>query len=378
MNSTEKLKVLFIVNPTREAGAEMVLVQAAARLNPARFQVICGLLTPDEDQLIPPGLATLNFAMPRLQGLAWLWFFLRLCRVLRREKISIVHVNSYIPGNYVRLAAILTRVPLIIDHWHGFTRFSLKRKVICRLLGRFTDLSLAVSWGVAAHLVQQCRLDPDKVRVVPNGIDWARFQPGRAKNAVRQELGLPPNLPVVVLVARLDHWGKGHQELLKALALVKDRHPVQALIVGGGRRQQEVARLAQSLGLADAVHFLGTRRDIPDLLGAMDVFVLPSHSEGVSLALLEAMAAGLPVIVSRVGGLPEVVRHEENGLLIPVGDAAALAQSLARVLEAPAWAQSLGDQARQDIRTHYSLDRLGREINAIYEELVEKKFGGEG
>jgi len=79
-----------------------------------------------------------------------------------------------------------------------------------------------------------------------------------------------------------------------------------------------------------------------------------------------------------VGGLPEVVRHEENGLLIPVWDAAALAQSLARVLEAPAWAQSLGDQARQDIRTHYSLDRLGREINAIYEELVEKKFGGEG
>jgi glycosyltransferase involved in cell wall biosynthesis len=139
-----------------------------------------------------------------------------------------------------------------------------------------------------------------------------------------------------------------------------------------------MAQQAQNLGLANAVHFLGTRRDIPDLLQAMDVFVLPSHSEGVSLALLEAMAAGLPVIASRVGGLPEVVRHEENGLLIPVGDAAALAQSLTRVLEAPAWAKSLGDQARQDIQTHYSLDRLGREINAIYEELVEKKFGGGG
>ncbi|MDP3183397.1 MAG: glycosyltransferase [Desulfobaccales bacterium] len=378
MNSTEKLNVLVIVRPAREAGAEMLLVQAAARLNPARFRVICGLLTPDEDNLIPPAIPTLNFNLPQLHGLAWLKFFLRLCWVLLQHKIQIIHVNSYIPGNYARLAAILTRVPIIIDHWHGFTRFTLKRKMICRALGRFTDLSLAVSWGVAAHLVQQCQLDPDKIRVVPNAVDYARFQGGRSRELVRQELGLPLKTPVVGLVARLEHWGKGHKELFEALALIKEQHPAQALIVGGGRRQGEMAQLAKNLGLSQVVHFLGERPDIPNLLKAMDVFVLPSHSEGISLALLEAMAAGLPVIVSEVGGLPEVVRHEENGLLIPVGDAAALAQSLTRVFEDPAWAKSLGDNARQDIQAHYSLDRLGREINEVYEELVERRFGGGG
>jgi glycosyltransferase involved in cell wall biosynthesis len=378
MNLPKKLHVLVIVRPTRQAGAEMVLVQAAARLNPARFRVTFGLLTPDEENLIPPHIPTINFNLPQLYGLAWLKFFLRLCWVLLQNKIQIIHVNSYIPGNYARLAAILTGVPIIIDHWHGFTRFSLKRKLICRLLGRFTALSLAVSPGVAAHLIKNCRLNPAKVRVVPNGIDWARFQKGRPRELVRQELELPLNLPVVGLVARLEHWGKGHQELFEALTLIQEQHPAQALIVGGGRRLSEMQQLAGTLGLSEVVHFLGDRRDIPDLLAAMDVFVLPSHSEGVSLALLEAMAAGLPVIVSRVGGLPEVVRHAENGLLIPVGDAAALAQSLTRVLEDPAWAQTLGDNARHHIQTHYSLDRLGQDINAIYEELGEKKFGGGG
>jgi len=367
MNLPKKFNVLVIVRPTRQAGAEMVLVQAAARLNPARFRVTFGLLTPDEENLIPPHIPTINFNLPQLYGLAWLKFFLRLCWVLLQNKIQIIHVNSYIPGNYARLAAILTGVPIIIDHWHGFTRFSLKRKLICRLLGRFTDLSLAVSRGVAAHLIKNCRLNLAKVRVVPNGVDYARFQGGRSRELVRQELGLPPNLPVVGLVARLEHWGKGHKELFEALTLIQEQHPAQALIVGGGRRLSEMQQLAGTLGLSEKVHFLGDRRDVPDLLAAMDVFVLPSHSEGVSLALLEAMAAGLPVIVSRVGGLPEVVRHEENGLLIPVGDAPALAQSLTRVLENPAWAQSLGDNARQDIQTHYSLDRLGLDINEVYE-----------
>jgi glycosyltransferase involved in cell wall biosynthesis len=160
------------------------------------------------------------------------------------------------------------------------------------------------------------------------------------------------------------------------MAILKERHPVHALIVGGGRRIDEIKALAASLGLAGEVHFLGTRRDVPDLLNAMDIFVLPSYSEGVSLALLEAMAAGLPVIATAVGGLPEVVTDGENGLLIPPRDAEALATALARLLEASDFAKKLGQNARKHVREHFSLDRLGREINEIYEELVEKKFGG--
>ena len=146
------------------------------------------------------------------------------------------------------------------------------------------------------------------------------------------------------LVARLDHWGKGHQELFSALAGLKDRYPLEALIIGGGRREAELRQLAAELGLGPRVNFLGQRRDIPDLLAAMDILVLPSYSEGVSLALLEAMAAGLPVIATAVGGLPEVVTDEVNGLLIPPRDAEALARALDRLLADPDFARRLGSK----------------------------------
>jgi glycosyltransferase involved in cell wall biosynthesis len=372
MDKAKKITVLFIIKPERGAGAEMVLVEAAARLNPNRFRVICGLLTPDTEKVIPAYLPTVDFRMPGLNGWVWLRFLVQLCWVIYRRRVDLIHVNSYVPGNYARLAAALMQVPIVIDHWHGFTRFNRKRRLICRVLGRFTDLSLAVSQGVRDYLLEQVGLDPAKVRVVPNGVDVAAIDAARPGAEVRRELGLTDNVPVIGLVGRLDHWGKGHKELFTAMARLRERHPVHALIVGGGRRAPEMRQLAERLGLADAILFLGQRQDVPDLLNAMDVFVLPSYSEGVSLALLEAMAAGRPVIATAVGGLPEVVTDGVTGLLIPPRDADALAEALGRLLANPAWAQQLGANARDHVREHYSLDRLGREINEIYATLVEK------
>ncbi len=369
-----KIDVLFIIKPERGAGAEMVLVEAAKRLNPDRFRVVCGLLTPDTEQIIPARLAKVDFRMPGLNGWVWLRFFFHLCWVIYRNRVEAIHVNSYIPGNYARLAAALMQVPIVIDHWHGFTRFNRKRRLICRALARFTDLSLAVSQGVRDYLVREIGLDPARVRVVPNGVDIAAIDAARAGPEVRRELGLPEGLPVLGLVGRLDHWGKGHKELFTAMASLKDRYPCHALIVGGGRREEEIKQGAESLGLAGQVHFLGSRRDVPDLLHAMDIFVLPSYSEGVSLALLEAMAAGLPVIATAVGGNPEVVTDGETGLLIPPRDAGALAQALARLLGDPTFAKKLGENARHHVEANYSLERLGQEINEIYDELVKKKF----
>jgi glycosyltransferase involved in cell wall biosynthesis len=371
----KKITVLFIIKPERSAGAEMVLVEAAARLNPDRFRVICGLLTPDAEKVIPTHLPCVDFRMPGLNGWVWLRFFLQLCWVIYRRRVDLLHVNSYVPGNYARLAAAMMQVPIIIDHWHGFTRFNHKRRFICRVLGRFTDLSLAVSRGVRDYLVTQGGLNPAKVRVVPNGVDVAAIDTARPGVEVRRELGLPEGVAVIGLVGRLDHWGKGHKELFEVMARFRERYSVHALIVGGGRKIDEMRQSAESLGLAGTVHFLGPRHDVPDLLRSMDIFVLPSYSEGVSLALLEAMAAGLPVIATAVGGLPEVVTEGENGLLIPPRDAPALAGALERLIADPAFAQHLGANARTHVREHFSLDRLGREINEIYGELVKQKFG---
>jgi glycosyltransferase involved in cell wall biosynthesis len=374
MDQDQPITILFIIKPERGAGAEIVLVEAAKRLNPDRFRVICGLLTPDTDQIIPARLAKVDFRMPGLNGWVWLRFFFHLCWAIYRHRVEAIHVNSYVPGNYVRLAAALMQVPIVIDHWHGFTRFNRKRRFICRFLSHFTDLSLAVSQGVKDYLVNEINLNPAKVRVVVNGVDIAAIDAARPGSEVRRELGLPAGVPVLGLVGRLDHWGKGHKELFTAMANLKDRHPCHALIVGGGRREAEIRRMAESLGLAEEVHFLGQRQDVPDLLQAMDIFVLPSYSEGLSLALLEAMAAGLPVIATAVGGNPEVAMDGETGLLIPPQDANSLAGALERLLADPAWAQELGKNARRYVEANYSLERLGRDINAIYDELMKKKF----
>jgi L-malate glycosyltransferase len=373
--STKKINVFAIINPEPTSGADMMLLDDLRQLDPDRFLVKLGLLTskPQARNLIPSNMQVVEFRMRQLNGIAWLRFFLYLCWHLAFNKIDLLHVNSYVPGNYARLAGWLMRVPIIIDYWHGFTRFNRKRRFICRFLYRFTDLSLAVSEGVRQHLLQHLQISPHKVSVLYNGIDLEKIHNHRDRSEMRSILGIPADEPVVGLVARLDHWAKGHRELFQALAQVYSQHPLHCLIIGGGRRQPDMETMVKELSLTPWVHFLGHRDDIPDLLAALDIFVLPSHSEGISRSLLEAMAAGLPVIVSEAGGSPEVVQHEVNGLLVPVKDASALAQALVRLLSDPDFAQNLGLAASQRVAANFSLDRLGRELNEIYLELVTRK-----
>jgi glycosyltransferase involved in cell wall biosynthesis len=377
MPPENRINVLFVIKPVQWSGADRVLMDVAAALNKEKYRVIFAVigLHPEQEAKIPGHFHQIRFEMPNLHGWRQFIFCLRLGWLIIKHKIKIIHMNSYHPGNYVRLAAFLFRVPVIIDHWHGFNRFSFKRRMLCRLYNHFTDLSFVVSAGVGDYIREQIGTGAAKIRVLYNAVDPARFAGRKSPQEVRDELGIPSGQPVVGLVARLDHRAKGHLELIQAMALLQDRHAFHALMVGGGRRQEEMRDLAGSLGLGDRVHFLGNRRDVPDLLGAMDIFVLPSHSEGVSLAVLEAMAGGLPVIVSAVGGLPEIIHHKETGLLVPPKDAEALAGSLARLLENPDLAKRLGEKARERIKEKYSIERMAQVANAAYDELVEKKLG---
>ncbi len=370
--------VLVILNPERTSGADMMLLDAVRQLDASRFRVTLGLLTSplEARDFLPAHLPVVEFRLPGLNGLVWLRFFLVLGWHLWRRHIQILHVNSYIPGNYARLAAWLVGVPVIIDHWHGFTRFNRKRRFICRLLGRVTTLSLTVSAGVKQHLLQHLQLAPDRIRVLYNGIDLNRCRPSRSRQEMRTTLGLPQDVPVLAIVSRLDHWGKGHRELFQAMVQIKAHWPVHCLVIGGGQRQGEMMALVQDLGLGSSVTFVGQRQDVPDLLGAVDIFVLPSYSEGVSRSLLEAMALGLPVVVSEAGGSPEVVQHAVNGLLVPVKDPEALAQALGRLLANPPWAAQLGQAAAERVAAAFSLERLGQELNALYDHLVQaQQFG---
>lgn len=228
-----------------------------------------------------------------------------------------------------------------------------------------TDAVVAVS-----HAATESLRSPgarSRLHVILNGV--SPEPPARDWEAVRRELGLEDRF-VVVQVARIDPL-KGHGTLIRAIAALRDRGlPVIALLVGDGPERDAMTRLAAELGLGpDRVRFLGFRADVPDLLAAADAFALPSVTEGLPLSVLEAMAHRLPVVVTPVGGIPELVEEGRHGLYVPVGDAEALAAALARLAGDPALRRALGEAGFRRVREEFSFERMTRDYDLLYQRL---------
>ena len=204
----------------------------------------------------------------------------------------------------------------------------------------------------------------DRIRVIPNGVALERYSSRAAARAIR----------TVITVANLRRE-KAHEVLLRAAASLIAAHPsLRFVIVGDGPRRAELEADARSLGLAQHVSFLGHREDVPALLAEADLFVLPSRSEAFPNGVLEAMAAGLPVVASRVGGLLDLVEHERTGLLVRPDDATELAKAIADVVRQPERAAALGEAARARVAARYSFDRM---VEA-FEDLYSTQLGAAG
>lgn len=228
------------------------------------------------------------------------------------------------------------------------------------------DVILAISGGVRDALVRS-GVSPDRIRLVPSGIDLGAFMVPYDRAALRASLGVAPNVVLVLQVAALAPH-KSQTDLLKAAALLRGRAPsIRIWIAGEGLLRDSLEREHGSLVLGDFVRFLGFRSDVPDLLRAADLFCLSSHLEGMGTSILDAMAAGLPVVATRVGGIPEVVADGETGLLVPAREPGALAEALAALAGDPARRDAMGKQARQRVR-EFTADRTAERTRAVYLE----------
>jgi len=202
-----------------------------------------------------------------------------------------------------------------------------------------------------------------------------KFDSVLSREEARGKLGLPGDRFLVGTVGRLEEQ-KGQKYLIDAAGrLSRDGRKVTLLIVGSGREEDRLRDQAVREGIGDAVLFLGTRRDLPELFRAMDVFAFPSLWEGFPIALLSAMAAGLPVIVTPVGGVPEVVKDGVNGLIVPAGDPAALAEAIWNAHENPVGASALGRAAAATIRDRYSHRTTARRIMEVYDQVLGPDAG---
>jgi len=272
-----------------------------------------------------------------------------------------------IAGRVARVPKVVTCRRGLGTHQDRYPTF----RYLDRLANAASDVVVANSEAVARDTSVRDHIDPNKLRVIRNGLDLARFEPRSDVAVIRQELGLGYSEVGLVSVANLIAY-KGHRELLTAIGLVANL-PIRAFLIGRDDGiQLELALLASELGIADRVHFLGSRTDVPRLLPALDIFVLASHEEGSSNALLEAMASGLSVIATDVGGNRESLAEGEFGILVPAKDPEALADAIKTVLSTSETKAGLNSRIMDFLRLCYPVDSMVEAYLALYRSDVDE------
>lgn len=300
----------------------------------------------------------------------------KLWQGLRRERFDLIHSHLFGANVVARVVGRLAGVPVILNSHHGTDAW---RKSSWRLLERRTaplaDRIVTCSEAVRRTAVEEVGLPPHQVVAIPNGVCWERFAPASPSShvewgkRVREELGLAGDRLVVGCVGRLEEPTKGGAVLIDAFEKVVHRCPsAVCLMVGDGPARSKLESRARRRGMESRLLFLGERRDIPRLLQALDLYVQPSLFEGFGLAAVEAMAAGLPVVASRVGGLPEVIEDGQTGDLVPPGNSPALAEAMVALLEEKSRRRSYGMRGRERARLRFPLERMVRGWTGLYRE----------
>jgi glycosyltransferase involved in cell wall biosynthesis len=342
------------------------------RYDAARFRVsLCGLKAPEpasrklEEEGIPVRHLGRGRFDPRILG--------DLVDLARECGARVLHVHGYAAADFGRLAARRVGAALVLHEHFADPSMPAYQGWADRLLAPLTDRAIAVSGSTRDFLIHERFVPPDRIRLIWNGAPLDEFAPVSAERArsARASLGLPEEALVVGSIARLSRQ-KGHRYLVEAAARVlAARVDARFLIAGDGDQMEPLRAQAAALGIADKLVFAGHRTDVPDLLGALDVFAISSLYEGTPLALFEAMAAGKAIVSTAVDGCREVLQDGETGLLVPPADAEGLARAVLRLLADGDLRARLAARAREASR-RYDVRTCVSEMQQVYEEVAPR------
>ncbi|MFN8589302.1 MAG: glycosyltransferase [Candidatus Eisenbacteria bacterium] len=372
--SARRIRLLYVVGNFVTGGAERHLLEMWRRLDRTRFDVriAClkreGAFTPLVEAL---GLPVTDLRVGRrLYDPAGIAGFLRLVSLVREFRPDVIHGYLFGPNLFAAAAGRMCGVPVVAVAKRNVDAFETPRQIaVQRRAHALATHVTAVSEEVAASSMA-LGVPRERITVIANGVDLARFPGHDADAAAAAALGLPAGRPLLGAVGCLAPR-KDYGTLLRALAILAgEGRAFACAIVGDGPDREPMTALARELGLADRVAFLGERGDVDALLPAFDVFTLSSREEGIPNALLEAMAAARPCVVTRVGGNAEVLDDGRTGWLVPAENPAALAAALAQVLDDPAEARRRGAAAREAMRTERSIEAMVRRHEAFYERAL--------
>jgi len=375
-SGSRRPRIAHVIPSLNMGGLEGVVAQLTARLSPTYEHVV---LTLERDgpmrASFDPGVAVIAMGEQHRPDL---WNAGRMARLLRALRPDIVHSRNWSCVDAI-VAARLAGVRTVIHGEHGRNATdpggrSVLRRVGRRLVSPMVTQFVTVSQDLSRWLLQEVGIPAGKVLAICNGVDTSRFSPG-ARGTARAELGIEPSSVVIGTVGRLDPV-KDQTGLLRAFSRIADRPDTVLVVAGDGPCRAELLSLITTLGLGPRVRLLGERRDIPRVLAAFDIFVLCSVFEGISNTILEAMATGLPVVATGVGGNPELVADGVTGALVGPRDVEGLAAALSYYVDNPEVAERHGSAGRRRAESDFSLDGMVAAYGHLYERLLDRRRTG--
>ncbi len=367
------MRLLYVITDLDVGGAENQVTQLAITLRRRGWEV--RLVS-----MLPPKAFTAELSRGSVEishlgmrpGIPDPRAILHLARLIRQWRPDVVHSHMVHANLLSRVTRIITPMPVLICTARSTNEGRLWRAAAYRLTDGLCELTTHVSRAGAERAVRIGAIPARKVRVIPNGIDTNRFRPDAAARArLRDELGLGERF-VWLAVGRFAP-PKDYPTMLQAFALARKHTESLLLIAGQGPLQEECLQLAKELNVAEAVHFLGVRNDIPDLMNAADAFLMSSLWEGMPTAVLEAAACGLPIVATNVGGIPEILPPEAQKYLTSPQDPRALSALMIELVNLqPQQRRELGLSNREYVKMHYSLEIIANRWENLYKEFLSR------
>jgi L-malate glycosyltransferase len=357
------LKVMHVVPRLWRGGMEHNVVKLTNATDRTRIvSVICSCLPADNlKHLLNHDVPLFEFARKEGNDPG---IVRDIARLFRRERPDIVHTHAWGALCEGFIAAKLARVPVLIHGEHGTMKLRPANRLVQRVLWNRVDRLLSVSSTLAATMSEKIGVDEKRIHVIHNGVDVARFRSGD-RRLLRDQLQLTPDDLLVVTVGRLEPV-KDHAALIAAAAEVRCPARFKLALVGEGMLRESLEAEVRRSGLDGIVHFLGHRHDIENVLAAADLFVLSSRSEGLPNGVMEAMAAGVPVVSTAVGGATELVVHGITGLLVPPRSSQALGEAITTLLCDPSTRLAFGENGRRRAIEHFAFDRMVEQYETLY------------
>ncbi|MBN1352368.1 glycosyltransferase [candidate division KSB1 bacterium] len=375
MKAVAKANILHLVNGFAIGGAELKLLELVKLIQKHysnKFnQVVCsvGQGGPLQKRFEALGVKTVIFPKRHKFDLTLVF---KVAKLIRREKIDIVQTTLFYADIIGAIAAKLAGVSAVISwetvsHSQNYMHSRWHRRIAYKFAMKVVFKIAAVSAEVKASLLKLRKIEASKVQIIHYGVDTEKFRKQNFSHK-RKELGINGATTVLGVVGRLEPV-KGHKYLIDALAGVIGKFPdTVCIFVGGGEFRDELELQAEKLALKEHVIFLGFRDDVFELLNIFDIFILPSVSEGLPNVLLEAMSCSVPAIATSVGGIPEVISHGQNGLLVPPENSAKLNAAILDLLADPQERIQIGMRARKTVQDAFSVDKQVEKFVSLYEE----------